>query len=149
MGRPSRYTTKLAETICQRIADGKGLAEVCREKGMPSRETVRKWLMWGEQGKAPYTGFVGIYARAREEQADSHADEVVEIADTEPDVNRARVRIDARKWSAAKRAPRKYGTDRIEHAGDPDAPLVAQIQRVNTAPKTALSTKSAERTPDA
>ena len=31
------------------------------------------------------------------------------IADTDPDPNRARVRIDARKWWAAKVNPKKYG----------------------------------------
>ena len=34
-------------------------------------------------------------ARAREEQADFYADEIVTIADTEPDAAIARVRIDA------------------------------------------------------
>jgi hypothetical protein len=49
-----------------------------------------------------------MYARAREERADMIADEVITIADTDPDPQRARVRIDARKWWAAKVNPRKY-----------------------------------------
>lgn len=40
---------------------------------------------------------VARYARGREEQADFYADEIVTIADTEPDAAIARVRIDARK----------------------------------------------------
>ena len=42
---------------------------------------------------------------AREEQADFYADEIVTIADTEPDAAIARVRIDARKWTAKQAAP--------------------------------------------
>lgn len=38
-------------------------------------------------------------------------------------VERSRLQIDARKWAAAKGAPKKYG-DRLELAGDKDNPLV-------------------------
>ena len=148
MARPSRYTTKLGEAICEEIADGYGLAEVCRAEGMPHRGTVRRWLL---NPATMYDGFRTMYARARETQADTHADEITEIADTCPvgGEAKARLRIDARKWSAAKRAPRKYGTDRVEHAGDPEAPIVTRIQRVNRPSESALSSDSAEKTPDA
>ncbi|MBU2052465.1 hypothetical protein KKH13_04650, partial [Patescibacteria group bacterium] len=53
--------------------------------------------------------FFKRYARARDEQADTLADEITYIADTEPDANKARVRVDARKWVAAKLKPKKYG----------------------------------------
>ena len=45
----------------------------------------------------------------REKRADLIADEIVTIADTDPAPNKARVRIDARKWWAAKVNPKKYG----------------------------------------
>lgn len=69
---------------------------------MPGIETVRRWLMGNEAFRAQY-------AYAREEQADTYADEIVRIADSEPDSNRARVRIDARKWVAGKLRPKVYG----------------------------------------
>jgi hypothetical protein len=53
--------------------------------------------------------FAAQYARAREEQADYYADEIIEIADTAEDANLARLRIDARKWKASKLRPKKYG----------------------------------------
>lgn len=37
------------------------------------------------------------------------ADEIIEIADTETDSQKAKNRIDARKWIASKRSPKKYG----------------------------------------
>ena len=96
------YSDDLAAQICEHVADGLALKEVCMLDGMPSRSTAYKWLSESE-------AFSDMYARAREERADMIADEIVTIADREPDPNKARVRIDARKWWAAKIAPKKYG----------------------------------------
>jgi hypothetical protein len=84
---------------------------------MPSRRTVYKWL--GE-----HANFMHMYARAREERADLIADEIVTIADTDPDPNRARVRIDARKWWAAKVNPKKYGDKIITENTNTDTKYV-------------------------
>ena len=70
--------------------------------GMPGRQTVYQWFNL-------HPDFKDMYARAREERADLLADEVITIADTEEDPNKARVRIDARKWWAAKVNPKSYG----------------------------------------
>ena len=52
------------------------------------------------------------YAHAREQQADFYADEIIEIADNCPpetgEVAKAKLKIDARKWKAARLAPKKY-----------------------------------------
>lgn len=57
--------------------------------------------------------FENEYMRARELRADFQADEIVHIADTEPDAQVARNRIDARKWVASKMLPQQYG-DRLD-----------------------------------
>ena len=68
------------------------------------------------------------YARAREVQADVLADEVIEIADTEPDPNRARVMIDARKWLAGKLRPKKYGDHlKLDHTVESNQPMQVQV----------------------
>src|SRR5262245_61740302 len=62
------------------------------------------------------------YARAREEQADAIFKEMLEIADRGRDnenesqarIQRDRLRVDTRKWMAARLAPKKYG-DRVSH----------------------------------
>jgi hypothetical protein len=75
--------------------------------------TVYLWLMRHE-------AFSEAYARAREEQADTFADEISAIADEPPPndekgrtdsgwVAWQRNRIDARKWVAAKLKPKRYG----------------------------------------
>jgi hypothetical protein len=94
------------DLICLEIAEGKSLKAICEQDGVPSRETIYQWL-------ADDSAFSDKYVRAREDQADFYADEIIDIADTEPDANKARVRIDARKWKASKLQPKKYG-DKVD-----------------------------------
>lgn len=115
-GRPSKYTKALAARICQRIAEGESLRKICADPAMPSMFTIFHWL--GDESKAEFSK---QYAHARDAQADSLADEIVDIADTEEDPAKARVRVDARKWVASKLKPKKYGdklTNEHEHSGE-------------------------------
>jgi hypothetical protein len=114
-GRPSIYSEELANTLCRRLVEGESLNAICKTEGMPGISTVFRWL-----GENP--AFRDKYTRAKSEQADTLADEILSIADEEPDANRARVRIDARKWVAAKLKPKSYG-EKLELAGDPDRPM--------------------------
>jgi len=138
IGRPSKYSQDLADEICNRLAGGESLRSICRDDGMPAQQTVYVWL---NRDKA----FQDQYARAREEQAETHADEIVAIADETPMIKEIRdkegnviditldssyiawqrQRIDARKWNASKQRPKKYG-DRVTHAGDDESPLVME-----------------------
>lgn len=107
MGRPSSYTTEIAEKICEEIATGKHLHLICQtEEWAPSERQVHRWLNERED-------FRQLYAYARERQQEVFASEVLVIADTETDPQRARNRMDARKWYASKVAPKKWG-DKIE-----------------------------------
>lgn len=109
MGRPSEYSDEIAEAICEAIAQGAALYRLCEREDMPAERTVYQWLEARED-------FAQRYARARARQQDREVDHIVEIADTEEDPQKARVRIDARKWRASKLAPKKYG-DRVELGG--------------------------------
>lgn len=53
------------------------------------------------------------YDRAQKARGEMLVEEIVEIADTERDAQKARNQIDARKWYASKTQPKKYG-DRID-----------------------------------
>lgn len=94
--------------ICAHIAQGKSLAAYCRDSNV-GYTTVMKWL--DEDDK-----FAHDYVRARQDAADADADTVTDIrekvmrGEITPEV--ARVAIDAAKWTAGKRAPKKYG-DRL------------------------------------
>lgn len=138
MGRHSEFTQEIADVICERIADGESLRGICKDEDMPNKATVFKWL-------AARKEFSDQYARARESQAETMADEILAIADdglndtyldddgnerTNHDViARSRLRVDARKWLASKLAPKKYG-DKVtqEHTGADGGPLDLSLQ---------------------
>jgi len=138
IGRPSDYTQEIANQVCHRLAGGESLRSITEDPTMPSRQTIYTWM-----NARP--SFLDQYVRAREEQAESMADEIVAIADETPDtapvfdkdgnqlaikldssyIQWQKNRIDARKWTAAKLRPKKYG-DRIVHAGDDENPVVLE-----------------------
>lgn len=102
-GRPEFPNKKeVQKDICDLIAQGNSLRKICSMEGMPDLKTVITWR-WDDKE------FHQQYVRAREDQADHYADEITEIADTEKDANKARVRIDARKWVASKLKSKSYG----------------------------------------
>lgn len=110
-GRPTLFTEEIANTILCELVNGKSLRKICAADDMPDKGTVFRWL-------EKNADFATRYARARELQAEANAEEIIDIADDEPDPQRARVRIDARKWVAAKLLPKKYGDKQtVQHEG--------------------------------
>lgn len=123
IGRPTDYSIELQEMICSHVIAGMSLVRICALHDMPAVETIVRWLRI-------HPIFAQAYAHAREAQADTFADEIMAIADDrsadwvqdpetgqwKPDhdnINRAKLRVDARKWIAAKLKPQKYG-ERVE-----------------------------------
>lgn len=117
---------KLKPIILNRLEAGDSLHTIAKTEGMPSPATVCDWL-------AKDSLFAEQYARAREAQADKMAAEILAIADTpvigvktktnekgevettEGDmIEHRRLQVDARKWLAARMAPKKYG-DKVEN----------------------------------
>lgn len=106
-GRPSAYSDEIAEEICDRIAKGESVKQICadRESGwLPGESTVYRWLQENEAFRERYT-------LAREAQADGEFDQAKEIAmtATAENVQVARLQVDTIKWRASKLSPKKYG----------------------------------------
>jgi hypothetical protein len=125
-GRPSAYTVAVADRICRELADGRSLRAICLGGNMPTKHSVFRWLQHPDRDD-----FRAQYARARELQADTFVDDMVDIADdvsndtieTESGeranaewISRSKVRIETRRWIAARMAPKKYG-DKLEVGG--------------------------------
>ena len=97
---------------------------------MPAERTVYNWLAESDHP------FLQRYTRAREIQAERLADEIVSIADDEAKdvpgdaVRRSHLRVESRKWVAAKLLPKKYG-DKIQQevTGNLGLQLVHSIPR--------------------
>lgn len=122
VGRPSTYNIKITEEICVRIANGESLKTICRDKHIPTIATFYNWLRANPE-------LLNQYQQAKEDQIDSYAEEICEIADDATNdfvekklksgemviqldnehVLRSRLRIDTRKWICERLRPKKYG----------------------------------------
>src|ERR1700748_3712554 len=141
MGRYTDYTPEIGDLLCARLATGESLRKICSEEDSPSKTSVFRWLRSQE-------AFRDEYARAREEQAEHFADEMVEIADdisndvtgelempNGGDVQRAKLRIETRKWIASKLLAKKYG-DKLQHTGsDGEGPVQFVVTRAGSKEK--------------
>jgi hypothetical protein len=142
VGRPSLFTAELAAAICERISLGESLRSICRDEKMPDRATVFRWLSQDE-------AFRDQYARSREEQAETLAEELLEIADDATNdwmernaddnagwvangehIQRSRLRVDTRKWIASKLLPKKYGDATLLKHADADGNRIQAIVNV-------------------
>lgn len=128
--------------------DGESLRTICCDPDMPARSTVHLWL-------ASDRDFSDHYAIARDRQADTIFDEILDIADDGSNdwmekrddeggnlgwkengeaISRSRLRVDARKWMAGKLRPKKYGEKLdIEHSGSVDIAVILAARRAKVA----------------
>lgn len=143
-GRPSDFTQKVADLICEKIATtARGLDFICdSDPRLPHASTVHRWL-------STHPDFRESYLRARERQADLLFDQCLPIADDSSEdivtdtredgstferfdaerVARAKLRVDTRMRMAGKLAPKKYG-DKVALVGGDAAAGDAPIQTV-------------------
>jgi hypothetical protein len=126
-----------AELVFARMREGLSLRKACVAEGVV-RPTLLLWVAEDEW-------LADQYARARTELQDAIAEEIIAIADEDPGttpvggtdsgaVQHQRLRVDARKWLLSKLAPKRYG-DRLEVAGDPDAPMRTHLSVEFVKPK--------------
>ena len=138
IGRPSLYNDMVVDKLCRLIAtSNKGLHHICKNNpDLPEYKTIFNWLNDPDK-----KDFLHKYVRAREEQAEYLADEIIEIADdssrdtivtddgreifNQEFAQRSRIRIDARKWIASKLKPKKFG-DKMILSGDKDNPITVE-----------------------
>ena len=141
IGAPTTFTQETADLICMMLSEGMSLRQILRADTtgrLPHQSTVYDWLI-------RHPSFAEQYARAREEQADTNADEILQIADEMPpeytdEKGRTMIdmtylawqkqRIEARKWTAMKLKPKKYG-EKISVGGDAGNPV--QVEAVGEA----------------
>jgi hypothetical protein len=127
-GRPSKYTPKLANEICKRIAQGDTVRSICHDEDMPSAASIYSWLLDDDKKE-----FLEQYEKAKNIQAELMFEELLEIADDGSNdwlekqgkdgsiyevvnsevVQRSRLRVDTRKWYLSKVLPKKFG-DKID-----------------------------------
>lgn len=119
-GKPLGFDEALSHEICQLIAEGVPLREICRMERMPSWWTVYDWMEREGTGD-----FKTRIARAREIGFDVIAAESMSIVDAPPErtaagqidrgsVDHAKLRAEHRLKLLAKWSPKRYG-DKVEN----------------------------------
>ena len=120
-GRPTTYNKTTTREVCRRIVEGESIISITKDEDMPTISTIYLWL-------ATHKEFSELYIKAKEDQADTLTEQMLDIADNasndwmktnDPDnpgyrqngeaINRARLRVETRKWLASKLKAKKYG----------------------------------------
>lgn len=136
-GRPSKFTPELAALICEKVATSTcGLRKLCAlHPELPCEDTINRWRLYDEK-------FSAQYARAKAQQADLLAEEILYISDDDCGdvkydkdgnescngefVARSRLRVDSRKWLASKLLPKVYG-DKIQEEKTASESLIEKV----------------------
>ena len=98
----AQYSQEIANDICERVANGETL-QVIADFYNVSIGTILNWATKKDNADN--------YARAREAASDLFESKIIERIQTVTSESAAadRVAIDALKWVAARRSPKKYG----------------------------------------
>jgi hypothetical protein len=116
LNNPKYTEREVWPIILERISGGQSLMGAVKAMGIPYA-TVKHQLRHSEALKKEYYSAI-------EERGDYLADELVDLSDEMPPadldpqlinawVNRQRLRIDARKWTASKLRPKQWG-DKVD-----------------------------------
>ncbi|MFK4444650.1 hypothetical protein ABH944_004846 [Caballeronia udeis] len=124
----SIFTQVLFDKICDQLADGKSLREICEKKGMPNRKTFHVWCKNSQELKAQYD-------EACLDREDAIFDDILYIGDTAKDSKLGKLAMDAKQWTLARMNRKKYGNHITEEmVGANGGPIQIERVRLNMAP---------------
>ena len=140
---PTKKTPQMLNKICEQIALGKSLRSICKDKEMPSLKSVVKWLNEDKD-------FQDKYSVARENRGDLYGEMIndiaLEVLTGKIDWQRARVTIDALKWTSARMSPKKYG-DRQDITVKSTS-YVKELEKVQDTIREGIEQKNLEKSKD-
>lgn len=136
-GRPSIYNEELAREICERVAEGETITKMVEDEHMPCRAQVYAWARQPDKtlipkGYAESITFGEAMRRAREDQACTYVDEIIDFsndamaAESMEQIQAAKVGIDARKWVAGRYNKAFRDTVRKEVTGKDGGPITVK-----------------------
>jgi len=137
----THFSQAVFDRICGRIALGESLRAICAQNGMPNRRTFHDWCQ-----RTP--DLQSQYDQACLDREEHYFEEIIQIADecrvgekrvtkangdvevTEVDMTeRAKIQIDARKWTLARMNRKKYGDKLGVDGGSDGSPMIVKIVR--------------------
>lgn len=104
------YEAGVAVRILEGIANGETVTDLCAQPGMPTRNTVHRWVNTHPEFHRAFMAARELSAMAFEEQALGLAKKLYSPNDFNGTVVRAyEVAMGQLRWSAARRDPARYG----------------------------------------
>jgi hypothetical protein len=183
MSKPTQYEETLASELLERMAEGETLKSICADEHMPRQKIVRAWIngeygapltlapLYARARHHQADGFAAdiiSLADAVDDNAELAGVNAVSALplDASPSEQRrahffakkrsvegAKLAIDARKWTAARMNPSRWGDKvTLEHSMDPDKPVRIDFTNMTTEQLerlTALEAELVARTTDA
>jgi transposase-like protein len=133
-GRPTDYSDELADTFCQRIAEGRSVLSVCADLDMPAQDTIYRW-------RREKPEFSEKLAQARDERLEAYADRMMALGtrvveEAEFDPQRCNAAVNAIDKAARLQAPKQ----RVELTGRNGGPIeTADMTEVEKARRLAFA----------
>ena len=138
--RPTKYTAKLGELICLMFASdpNMSLLKLNRDPQLPTVWTFYEWLRDHPELEKAYarsrelhadmqaaeleewsdTPLLGVKKIRRTKSSETNGDEVSEEVQEFDNIERARLKVETRKWMLARMQPKKYGIAPVEPGSD-------------------------------
>lgn len=133
------FSEEILNDILLQVSNGLSLAKVCAKDGYPSRTTFFDWV-------AERPAIAERYQVALTMRGELFADELIEISDDDKsdyyvdgegrdrvdveNIQRAKLKVDTRKWIIARLIPKKYG-DKLELSGDKNNPIAHTVTNID------------------
>ena len=129
---PKQYRQDALDYICDQVAEGRKLVEICEDDKIPPASVVKLWLTRNEEFNKRYIKAFSVFLTL-------DAPNIIAIADgddnPEETTTRSQLRVTTRLRLLEKLAPEHFG-DKIQVAGNPAGAMMAFIAAVSdTAPK--------------
>ena len=104
----TRYSPENMLLICEEVAKGRTLKDICAEDQFPHPATVRRWVLNFPEAAAMMTAAREISAFELEERAVTLADRLVKEKFDRDQIRSFEVAMNQYRWSAGKRNPRVF-----------------------------------------
>ena len=145
-GKEFTYTREVFEAIIARVATGESVRSICKDEGMPTRDTFFVWLYRDPTLADQYAHAKAISAYADEDELNEISDdgtndwmekrnkdgEIIGYQLNAEAVQRSRLRVETRRWLMERRMPTRFGQKvDVNHGVQPDNPLSSLIAAVS------------------
>lgn len=117
--RPRDFDPGLTQQICDRVANGEALSEICDDRDMPLPATFLRWLRQDDT-------LASEYRQALLDRSDVLVEELLVVAGLS-DSKEAKNQIDVRKFHAERLNPEKYAARSNVNLRTPNEPDAAGI----------------------